>query len=145
MEIPAPPKGVKVEDVCSAESVATVQGFAQCENVCDRARCCDESIEYCKVTNPSACDQYSICESFFAYKEDGTLGPFKAQDDAALLQLGEQISSACRDLDDPQGLAACQNLCRDRFCCFEEMKDRNCSGEYQCVVFAACKVLFDQQ
>ena len=41
VEVPAISTDIDMIEVCSAESVGTVEGFTQCESICDRGRCCE--------------------------------------------------------------------------------------------------------
>uniref|UniRef100_A0A7S4HMA1 Uncharacterized protein n=1 Tax=Odontella aurita TaxID=265563 RepID=A0A7S4HMA1_9STRA len=140
VEIPPPP--ADIGSVCSEDSLLTVQGFTHCEDVCDRARCCEETTEECHVKNPAVCDGYGACSSLVA---NG--GAFDDTDQKTLMKLAEDVNRTCSpsNLFHPQGLSACQHVCNDRLCCFErdDSSEFSCTDRKECVIFAACENLLD--
>jgi len=83
---------------------------------------------------------------------DGTIDvPFARSTNAVqepeqqrLLEIAEQVVMACDEISLIDDSSACEQLCDENMCCFEE-------GEYSCVddehancaVYAACGVIFD--
>lgn len=58
VEVPAPPEDL--EDLCGGATSANEEAFGICDDACRPARCCDQDIEVCQVTNPEMCGAYEI-------------------------------------------------------------------------------------
>jgi len=103
-----------IANVCKPEYIAQF-GALECSNVCQPAHCCFSG-EY-------KCDDVQLgnlnCET---YNDCGVLYPgYKSS--AELFQMAKHIDEICSEdmLGDASSRNECQNLCRDRLCCFDDV------------------------
>jgi len=148
IEVPRAPPGLS--DLCSAKSLSNVHGFADCEDWCDKARCCLEDSFECTVLNKEACSDYDEpCTNLFDFKTKGSIqSEIGNQDAVDIMDLAEQVVEACNfsSLKEVQGRSHCEHLCNDRSCCFEPAgTPESCAAdaEKECLAFASCKILND--
>ena len=150
IEVPRAPPGLS--DLCSAKSMSNVHGFADCEDWCDKARCCLEDSFECTVLNKEACSDYDEpCTNLFEFKTKGSIqSEIGNQDAVDIMDLAEQVVEACNfsSLKEVQGRSHCDHLCNDRSCCFEPAgTPESCAAdaEKECLAFASCKILNDNK
>jgi len=151
IEVPTAPPGLS--DLCSAKSLSNVHGYTDCEDWCNKARCCLEDSFECTVLNEEVCSDYEEpCTNLFEFKTKGSIQPkiSKSGDAVDIMDLAEQVVEACSSssLKEVQGRSHCEHLCNDRSCCFEPAgTPEGCAGEAEkeCLAFASCKILFEQQ
>mmetsp|Transcript_23728 Transcript_23728/g.49662 ORF Transcript_23728/g.49662 Transcript_23728/m.49662 type:complete len:172 (-) Transcript_23728:465-980(-) len=64
-------------------------------------------------------------------------------DQQRLLEIAEEVVSACSEDKLNRDLSECQQLCRERTCCFEEEEEYSCEddGDKDCPVYAGCQAL----
>lgn len=129
-----------LSSVCMPEYVSK-HGALECSNVCQPAHCCFSGEFTCDDANVGNinCEDYSQC---------GLLYP-KATDEIStkkLFLLAKQIDEKCSEeyLSSANGRSECQNLCKDKLCCFED-GEYGCAGDpgQNCLVYAGCDTLVD--
>ena len=153
VEVPPAPDGLAA--LCSPDSLSNVRGFNDCEDKCNRARCCLEDPGDCNIKNPDVCPAYiDPCTALYDFKfggkvekNTGSVDGTQTTDSVSLMDLAVQVAEACNtdNLMEVQGRQHCQHLCSDRLCCFEKDPKYNCVKEKQneCVAFAACEELIN--
>jgi len=153
VEVPPAPDGLAA--LCSPNSLSNVRGFNDCEDKCNRARCCLEDPGDCNIKNPEVCPAYvEPCTALYDFKfggkvekNTGSVDGTQVTDSVTLMDLAIQVAEACANdnLMEVQGRQHCQHLCGDRFCCFDKDPNYNCVKEKQnqCVAFAACQDLLN--
>ena len=153
VEVPPAPDGLAA--LCSPDSLSNVRGFNDCEDKCNRARCCLEDPGDCNIKNPDVCPAYiDPCTALYDFKfggkvekNTGSVDGTQTTDSVSLMDLAVQVAEACNtdNLMEVQGRQHCQHLCSDRLCCFEKDSKYNCVKEKQneCVAFAACEELIN--
>ena len=153
VEVSQAPEGL--EALCSPNSLSNVRGFNDCEDKCNRARCCLEDPGDCNIKNPDVCPAYiGPCTALYDFKfggkvekNTGSIAGTQTTDSVSLMDLAVQVAEACNtdNLMEVQGRQHCQHLCSDRLCCFEKDPKYNCVKEKQneCVAFAACEELIN--
>lgn len=148
IEIPTAPPGLS--DLCSAKSLSNVHGYSDCEDWCNEARCCLEDSFECTILNEAACSAYEEpCTKLFEFKTRGSIQS-STEHVVDIMDLAGQVVEACSssNLKEVQGRSHCERLCNDRSCCFEPAGvPESCAAdaEKECLAFASCKILFEQQ
>ena len=88
-----------------------------------------------KRDEPSNIGDQSLLEDFSAHQQD-------------LLELAEQITAECQGSSKLRSSSrfACQTLCNDHMCCFEEDEEYSCEDDVtkDCGVYAGCMTLIDE-
>lgn len=153
--VEVPPAPSSLAALCGPDSLASVRGFNDCEDKCDRARCCLEDPGDCNIKNPDVCPDYiEPCTALYDFqfggkveKATGSVDGTPTTDTVSLMDLAIQVAKACDtdSLNEIQGRQHCQHLCNDRLCCFESNERYNCVKDKkdECVAFAACEELLN--
>ena len=112
-EVEVPMAPCDLEDTCGGASVDDSQ-FGLCEDACRPARCCDEDISVCKVTNPYDCEPYRIhCGTVWGdshYVKTIPDAPMSIFRDCAGVELSEDNWDRCVD------------TCKPAECCDEDIE-----------------------
>ena len=129
-----------ISSVCMPEYISK-HGALECSNVCQPAHCCFSGEFTCDGANVGNinCKDYSQC---------GLLYP-RATDEKStqkLFLLAKQIDEKCSEvsLSSASGRSECQNMCKDKLCCFED-GDYGCADDpsQSCLAYAGCDTLVD--
>ena len=131
-----PPAPDDINTIC--HSLTSVANFIQCEDMCNAATCCEIVTQNeCEASNPSECDDYYSCSNLIDLWEDPNA--------TTLLTVAEEVEDACSPpkLATYQGQSHCQNLCKNRMCCFSHNIESPCVSGEECVAFAACNNLIN--
>ncbi|KAL7525072.1 hypothetical protein ACHAXR_001769, partial [Thalassiosira sp. AJA248-18] len=126
---------VDIESVCKPTYIAQF-GALECSNVCQPAHCCFSGEYNCNDVNLGHLD----CKD---YKECGVLYPnYKSVSE--LFEMATHIDEVCSEelIGTSVGRWNCQELCKERLCCFGD-------GEYgcaedpsqHCLAYAGCETL----
>lgn len=148
VEVPPAPPGL--DALCSPQSLANVHGYTDCEDKCNRARCCLEEPTGCTVLNDEVCADYEMpCTALYDFKTKGSIQPDDVYEQDIIMELAEQVVDACSSdsLKDIQGRSHCEHLCNDRTCCFAPSSNPDSCAEelgQECLAFAACNILFEK-
>ena len=129
-----------ISSVCMPEYISK-HGALECSNVCQPAHCCFSGEFTCDDANVGNvnCDDYSQC---------GLLYPKATNEQSTqkLFLLAKQIDEKCSEesLSSANGRSECQNLCKDKLCCFED-GDYGCARDpsQSCLAYAGCDTLVD--
>ena len=117
-----PPAPKNLATLCSANAIATIDGFAQCQQKCSRASCCfEKDSAVCQVDQ---CADYAPCLTVGAINYVHTKIPV-------------EITKSCasENLLTLEGRSLCRSACSHALCCFTEggcpQKDSTFCDQYQ--------------
>ena len=117
-----PPAPKNLATLCSATAIATIDGFAQCQQKCSRASCCfEKESAVCQVDQ---CADYAPCLTVGAINYVHTKIPV-------------EVSKSCasENLMTLEGRSLCRSACSHALCCFTEsgcpQKDSTFCDQYQ--------------
>lgn len=156
-----------LEDTCSKENIATIEGRRDCTAFCKHNLCCFDEWEgeSCRKDNVGYCEAYSSCVILVdAPKEVGgganenesdgendneTLISDGHSNENANAGIENAVKAVCsledQHRNDNSWVAACNALCADHLCCFSSDGTKGSCyetyGEDVCNAYEACKVL----
>lgn len=93
---------------------------AGCRDACEVASCCISSINNCLEKNMEVCELYEVC------------------------LILPDVAQACSEssLADPVGKTLCQELCKDKACCFATPPAESCQSNWiECIPYSPCSKL----
>lgn len=143
--------GSRLEEVCSEDSLRTLDGIQQCHDKCQTHLCCfteegflagDGHCDDVHIDTDS-CAAYTPCKRLVILEEDAL-----ADDSMPLADVADSVENVCTP-DDPAGdwVANCHAICAQRLCCFLDANiGSNCRdavGSEECAAYAPCESLID--
>ena len=117
-----------IASVCQPEYIAQF-GALECSNVCQPAHCCFSGEYKCEDMNLSDLNcigVYAVCGVLYPSVNKATSGTGGSSSGGMstkeLFQMAKQIDEICSEesLSKASGRAGCQDMCKDRLCCFED-------------------------
>lgn len=133
VEVPPAPDGL--DETCSSDNLATLEGHSACTEACAPARCCAEPIDVCRVSNPETCEGYTSCSVLL---QDGR--PSSSSSAAAGVKavtpsshpdvISSQAATKCNtaSLMSSEGMHECQDFCEPSLCCFAPKGEQFTAG-----------------
>ena len=142
-----------LEETCSEDNIATIEGRRDCTAFCKHNLCCFDEWEgeSCRKDNVGHCEAYSSCVVLVDAPKDtgGGASESESEGDSAghsneNANAGIEIAvKAVCGLKDQ--VAACNALCADHLCCFSADGTQgscyNAYGEDVCHAYEACQAL----
>jgi len=136
-----------LEDTCSSENIATLQGMRDCTAFCQHHLCCFSTLESenCKSNHVEECTAYAACDILVQGPDvkDGSVSPeYKGTTEASESQTFKDSCSTMNKLQ--QNWDVCKNHCSRFACCFRE-GNGSCYDEEQqeCDEYSICEEFFD--
>ena len=139
----------ELEDMCSEESLKTINGIYKCHNKCQSHLCCFASNEQakqdCSNERPKACSAYEPCKNL--------VQPINGDQSIVTLEpddIEKIVFDACHFGADPlkiteQMVQSCHNVCASRLCCFSDyLLQSSCRasvGNDECELYSLCEQL----
>ena len=158
-----------LEDTCSADSIATLDGIRDCTAFCQHHLCCfsEDPGENCRSEHTAECEAYETCRNLVdgpiaaaavAAAADASREMPQPSSSAAPDSAGPKIEQAavdavdlvCGKVDGSAGpgdawVTACHDLCSDYLCCFSaggtQSNCRDSLGDEVCDAYSGCSVL----
>eukprot|EP00984_Skeletonema_dohrnii_P019573 scaffold9390_cov131-Skeletonema_dohrnii-CCMP3373.AAC.1 len=148
----------RIDKVCSASSLNTIGGRAECQDVCSDHLCCFYQ-DGCANDPDKNCLAYAGCESYYNLPADGgqvnnsnnnnnNAGSSTGSDVVAVEEFAAALDEACSEdnLETIGGIYKCHNKCQSHLCCFVSDDDQfkqDCSSQRPaaCNVYESCKRL----
>ena len=127
------------EEFCAKDKISSTLGYSVCSVLCTGRSCCFQekgSDKYCYDEFQSWCDEFNSC-----YNIDSITSVVNSYNSDTE---GYIVNHVCRPdkLKTDDGVKDCQDICSERYCCFESGRN-NCYDDSTqwCDEFKACKNL----
>jgi len=147
----------RIDEVCSASSLKTIGGRAECQDVCSDHLCCFYQ-DGCTNDPDKNCLAYAGCETYYNLPTDGgqvssnnnnnNIAGGSIGSDLGVDEFVTALEEACSEesLRTINGIYKCHNKCQAHLCCFVpdgDQAQQDCSNQRPaaCSVYEPCKRL----
>jgi len=152
-----------LDQTCSKENVATLEGIRDCNAFCQHHLCCfsEDEEENCKEDHGDECEAYESCRVIADGPEEGNKnggGGESGGGGSSITVSPEEVEkavfSACYFGSDESKVTEelvtqCHSICSSRYCCFESQSIvsscRDTVGEEECEMYSLCEQMINDR